>query len=184
MRNAIDFTSWEGLLSTLLGLAVFSLVVVGIRLLIMHTVQLRRERENRQINERLHFIGRTRNTLGVRLRVGKRKETDGEERSYNPRDCVATAQPHARTYAWFIGESGKPIDRRKSNDLNVAIGGRIPGISKVASTIAHRRSTVTITSTHMAEAIRPHIFERIVWCAESASHRAVSRTTVLALSKM
>ena len=69
MRNAIDFTSWEGLLSTLLGLAVFSLVVVGIRLLIMHIVQLRRERENRQINERLHFIGRTRNTLGVRLRV-------------------------------------------------------------------------------------------------------------------
>jgi hypothetical protein len=64
VRNAIDFTSWEGLLSTLLGLALFSLVVVGIRLLVMHTVQLRRERENRQINERLRTLIAAYKTLG------------------------------------------------------------------------------------------------------------------------
>jgi len=64
VRNAIDFTSWEGLLSTLLGLAVFSFVVVGIRLLVMHTVQLRRERENRQINERLRTLIAAYKTLG------------------------------------------------------------------------------------------------------------------------
>jgi hypothetical protein len=56
MRNAFDFSSWQAVLSTLLGLALFSLVVVGIRLLVMHTVQLRRERENRQINERLRTL--------------------------------------------------------------------------------------------------------------------------------
>ena len=56
MRNALDLSSWQGLVSTLLGLALFSLVVVGIRLLVMHTVQLRRERENRQINERLRAL--------------------------------------------------------------------------------------------------------------------------------
>jgi hypothetical protein len=56
MRNGFDFSSWQAVLSTLLGLALFSLVVVGIRLLVMHTVQLRRERENRQINERLRTL--------------------------------------------------------------------------------------------------------------------------------
>jgi hypothetical protein len=56
VRNGLDFSSWQALLSTLLGVAVFSLVVVGIRLLVMHTVQLRRERENRQINERLRTL--------------------------------------------------------------------------------------------------------------------------------
>jgi hypothetical protein len=56
VRNTFDFSSWQAVLSTLLGLALFSLVVVGIRLLVMHTVQLRRERENRQINERLRTL--------------------------------------------------------------------------------------------------------------------------------
>ena len=54
--RTFDFSSWQAVLSTLLGLALFSLVVVGIRLLFMHTVQLRRERENRQINERLRTL--------------------------------------------------------------------------------------------------------------------------------
>lgn len=56
MRTGFDFSSWQSVLSTLLGLALFSLVVVGIRLLVMHTVQLKRERENRQINERLRTL--------------------------------------------------------------------------------------------------------------------------------
>ena len=55
MRN-LDFSSWQGLLSTLLGLAVITLLGVGIRLLVMQTVQQRRERENRQINERLRTL--------------------------------------------------------------------------------------------------------------------------------
>ena len=56
MRNAIDFSSWQGVLSTLLGLVIVSLVAVGIRLLMMHSVQQRRERQNRQINERLKTL--------------------------------------------------------------------------------------------------------------------------------
>lgn len=55
MRN-LDFSSWQALLSTLLGLAVLALITVGIRLLVMQTVQRRRERENRQINERLRTL--------------------------------------------------------------------------------------------------------------------------------
>lgn len=55
MRN-LDFSSWQALLSTFLGLAVITLIGVGIRLLLMQTVQQRRERENRQINERLRTL--------------------------------------------------------------------------------------------------------------------------------
>ncbi|MGJ7573445.1 hypothetical protein ACSFBX_23165 [Variovorax sp. RB2P76] len=56
MRNSLDFSSWQGLLTTLLGLVVVSLVAVGIRLAVMHSVQQRRERANRQINERLKTL--------------------------------------------------------------------------------------------------------------------------------
>jgi len=56
MRNSLDFSSWQGLLTTLLGLVVVSLVAVGIRLVVMHGVQQRREKQNRQINERLKTL--------------------------------------------------------------------------------------------------------------------------------
>jgi heme exporter protein D len=63
MRN-LDFSSWQGVLSTLLGLAIITLLGVGIRLLVMQTVQQRRERENRQINERLRTLIAAYKTLG------------------------------------------------------------------------------------------------------------------------
>ena len=64
MRNALDFSSWQGLLSTLLGLVLVSLIAVGIRLFVMHSVQQRRERQNRQINERLKTLIAAYKTLG------------------------------------------------------------------------------------------------------------------------
>ncbi|HEY0199197.1 MAG TPA: hypothetical protein VGC19_11775 [Rhodanobacter sp.] len=63
MRN-LDFSSWQGLLSTLFGLAVITLIGVGIRLLAMQVIQQRRERENRQINERLRTLIAAYKTLG------------------------------------------------------------------------------------------------------------------------
>jgi hypothetical protein len=63
MRN-IDFSSWQAVLTTLLGLAVITLIGVGVRLLLMQTVQQRRERENRQINERLRTLIAAYKTLG------------------------------------------------------------------------------------------------------------------------
>ena len=44
MRSALDFSSWQTLISTLLGLVLVSVVAVGVRLLVMQTVQQRRER--------------------------------------------------------------------------------------------------------------------------------------------
>jgi glucose uptake protein GlcU len=63
VRN-LDFTSWPAPLSTLLGLSVITLIGVGIRLLAMQTIQQRRERENRQINERLRTLIAAYKTLG------------------------------------------------------------------------------------------------------------------------
>lgn len=62
--RSLDFSSWQGLLSTLFGLAVITLIGVGIRLLVMQTVQQRRARENRQINERLKTLIAAYKTLG------------------------------------------------------------------------------------------------------------------------
>jgi len=63
MRN-LDFSSWQAVLSTLIGLAVITLIGVGIRLIVMQIVQARRERENRQINERLRTLIAAYKTLG------------------------------------------------------------------------------------------------------------------------
>lgn len=63
MRN-IDFSSWHGLLTTLLGLATITLIGMGIRLVMMFTIQQRRERMNRQINERLRTLIAAYKTLG------------------------------------------------------------------------------------------------------------------------
>lgn len=63
MRN-LDFSSWQALLTTLVGLALVTLVGVGLRLVAMQTIQQRRERENRQINERLKVLIAAYKTLG------------------------------------------------------------------------------------------------------------------------
>ena len=63
MRN-IDFSSWQTLLLSLFGLALVTLIGVGLRLVAMQTIQQRRERENRQINERLRTLIAAYKTLG------------------------------------------------------------------------------------------------------------------------
>ena len=63
MRN-IDFSSWQSLLATALGLTLVTLLGVGVRLLTMMTFQQRRERMNRQINERLRTLIAAYKTLG------------------------------------------------------------------------------------------------------------------------
>lgn len=60
----LDLSSWHAMLTTLLGLALFALIGVGIRVLIMQTIQQRRERMNRQINERLRTLIAAYRTLG------------------------------------------------------------------------------------------------------------------------
>ncbi len=62
--RGFDFSSWQAVLSTLGGLALVTLLGVGIRLVVMQTLQARRERENRQINERLRTLMAAYKVLG------------------------------------------------------------------------------------------------------------------------
>ncbi|MCR6670611.1 hypothetical protein [Devosia ginsengisoli] len=59
-----DFSSWQGILATVLGLAMFTLIGVGIRIVMMMTIQQRQQRMNRQINERLRTLISAYKTLG------------------------------------------------------------------------------------------------------------------------
>lgn len=62
--RGLDFSSWESLLSTLLAVALITLIGVGLRLFAMFAIQQRRERANRQINERLRVLIAAYKTLG------------------------------------------------------------------------------------------------------------------------
>ena len=64
MRGMFDFSSWSALASTVLSLLLITLMMMGVRLLFMQTIQKRRERENRQINERLRTLMAAYKTLG------------------------------------------------------------------------------------------------------------------------
>jgi uncharacterized membrane protein YgcG len=62
--RTLDFSSWQAVLTTFLSLAIVTLLGVGIRVLMMQTIQQRRERMNRQINERLRTLIAAYRTLG------------------------------------------------------------------------------------------------------------------------
>lgn len=60
----LDFSSLQGIAMTVGALAFITLFGVGIRLMVMMTIQQRRERMNRQINERLRTLIAAYRTLG------------------------------------------------------------------------------------------------------------------------
>jgi uncharacterized membrane protein YgcG len=98
MRSALDFSSWPALLSTVMGLLAATLLMVGVRLLFMQTMQRRRERENRQINERLKTLIAAYKTLGGSftgsLAVNPahlKDEASAPERQRRIRDAVEAA---------------------------------------------------------------------------------------------
>jgi hypothetical protein len=116
-QSTFDFSSWQGLLSTLLGVALFSLIVVGIRLLIMHTVQLRRERENRQINERLRTLigaykvlgGSFTGSLAVDPAHLRDQRIRSEEENDPPEGSLATSVAHLSD----VGHERPGAERRR-----------------------------------------------------------------------
>lgn len=129
--RGLDFSSWQALLSTFFGLATITLIGVGIRLMVMQAVQQRRERENRQINERLRTLIAAYKMLGgsftgdlmvdpTHLR-DLTPEKKSSERSRRTRDAVEAAlsdvillgtEEQVRLAATAANEmvSGKPVE--------------------------------------------------------------------------
>ncbi len=62
--RGFDFSSWQTIATSLIGLLLFTLIGMAIRLIMMMTIQARRERQNRQINERLKVLVAAYKTLG------------------------------------------------------------------------------------------------------------------------
>ena len=62
--RGLDLSSWSAVLTTIVSLALVTLIGVGIRLVAMQTIQQRRQRENRQVNERLRILIAAYKTLG------------------------------------------------------------------------------------------------------------------------
>ncbi len=62
--RGLDFTSLHSIFTGLAGLALITLIGMGVRLVMMMTIQQRRERQNRQINERLRTLIAAYKTLG------------------------------------------------------------------------------------------------------------------------
>ncbi|PRB80197.1 hypothetical protein CQ007_13480 [Pseudomonas sp. MYb185] len=104
MRNLLDFSSGFAIMTTLLTLVLMSVVVVGVRLIFMQTFQRRRERENRQINERLKVLIAAYKVLGgsftgelavdpahLREFAGTDDEASPSERRRRIRDAVEAA---------------------------------------------------------------------------------------------
>lgn len=107
----LDFSTWTGVVQTLLGVALITLIGVGIRIATMLTIQQRQQRMNRQINERLKTLIAAYKTLGgsvtgelsvspVHLRDRRAADPDegpqdwgegGSERSRRIRDAVEAA---------------------------------------------------------------------------------------------
>lgn len=92
MRN-IDFSSWQSLLATVLGLTLVTLLGVGIRLLTMMVFQQRRERMNRQINERLRTLIAAYKTLGGSFTGDLMVDPAHKRDLHRPNQATAGQQP-------------------------------------------------------------------------------------------
>lgn len=153
--RSLDFSSWQGLLSTLLGLSVITLIGVGIRLLVMQTVQQRRARENRQINERLKTLIAAYKTLGGsftgNLLVDPRHLRDARRDMETPAPMVADATLAA----------GPPT-------VHAAIEDEYPGTDRsrrIRDAVEAALSDIILLGTH----------EQLVLAAKAASELAAGR---------
>jgi len=100
----LDFSSWQGVLTGVLSLAVVALIGVGIRVLMMLTIQQRQQRVNRQINERLKTLMSAYRTLGgsftgqltvdpIHLRDLRVSAEDGETDAADKPDATMSDRP-------------------------------------------------------------------------------------------
>lgn len=100
----MDFSTWQTILASVLGLALFALIGVGVRVMMMLTIQQRQQRLNRQINERLRTLMAAYKVLGGaftgKLTVDPRSRRQYVQRSEPgagaPPDASLTLAPSAQ----------------------------------------------------------------------------------------
>ena len=112
--RGIDFSSWHALLTTLVGLAAFTILGVGVRLLLQVTIQQRRERANRQINERLRTLIAAYKALGGSF-TGTLSVDPAHKRDLRRRDADVAGQ------TIDIGPEGSDRARRIRDAVEAAL---------------------------------------------------------------
>jgi hypothetical protein len=162
MRN-LDFSSWQTMLSTLFGLAVITLIGVGIRLLAMQTIQVRRERENRQINERLRTLIAAYKTLGGsftgNLGVDPTHLRDLKRRSERAGDVVTEASVDAAIAANVMASSNAWPNVERSRRVRDAVEAALSDIILLGTEEQVRLAALAATElaagrpTHTAELV-------------------------------
>lgn len=91
--RGLDFSSWESVLATLIGVGLVTLIGIGIRLLVMMTIQQRQQRLNRQINERLKTLIAAYKVLGGSF-TGTMTVDPAHKRDLKPVDPAEGEPPH------------------------------------------------------------------------------------------
>ncbi|MBL9073242.1 hypothetical protein [Tabrizicola sp.] len=150
--RSFDFSSWQSVLTTLIGIALFALVGIGIRILFMVTLQQRRERMNRQINERLKVLIAAYKVLGGsftgNLAVDPRHlrdlapdaESPGSDRSRRIRDAVEGALSDI-----LLLGTEEQVELAAAAARDLAAGRPVPTQPLVASLRAFIRSALDLT---------------------------------------
>ncbi len=150
--RSFDFSSWQSVLTTLIGIALFALVGIGIRILFMVTLQQRRERMNRQINERLKVLIAAYKVLGGSftgdMAVDPRHLRDlapetassGSDRSRRIRDAVEGALSDI-----LLLGTEEQVEMAAAAARELAAGRPVPTQPLVASLRAFIRSALDLT---------------------------------------
>ena len=148
--RSFDFSSWQSVLTTLIGIAIFALVGIGIRILFMVTLQQRRERMNRQINERLKVLIAAYKVLGGSftgdLAVDPRHlrdlppEAEGSDRARRIRDAVEGALSDI-----LLLGTEEQVQLAATAARDLAAGRPVPTQPLVASLRAFIRSALDLT---------------------------------------
>lgn len=118
--RGFDFSSWQSILLTLIGVALFALISIGIRLLMMFTIQQRRERMNRQINERLRTLISAYKTLGGSF-TGNLTVDPTHLRDRRQNQSIGDGEPFEENEAASDAEHGSDRRRRIRDSVEAAL---------------------------------------------------------------
>ena len=150
--RGFDVSSWNGVVGSLLILTVVMAIGVGVRLIVMFTVQQRQQRMNRQINERLKVLIAAYKVLGGsftgNLAVDPRHlrdlapdaESPGSDRSRRIRDAVEGALSDI-----LLLGTEEQVELAAAAARDLAAGRPVPTQPLVASLRAFIRSALDLT---------------------------------------
>ena len=141
--RGLDFSSWHAFLPTLLSLAFITLIGVGIRLVVMQTIQIRREREalNNRVTRQYGTLFQNIDILITPTYAAPVPQANGTSSSLHDGDVHTwfSRQLDAARYAILANEVGAPALSLPSGlgDDGMPVGIQLCGSWNSESTLLH-----------------------------------------------